>query len=172
MIWAQARGGVIGRDNTLPWHLPEDLAHFKATTAGHPVIMGRKQWQSLPERFRPLPRRRNIVLTRAAGYRAPGAEVVSSLPQALDLVAGLEAWICGGGEIYAQAMPHAQVLVVTEIDLDPGGDVFAPAIGPEWVLCEDGGWRTSSNGTAFRIRRYHHRAGHRGDSARGGIDGT
>lgn len=103
MIWAQARGGVIGRDNDLPWHLPEDLAHFKKTTSGCPVIMGRRQWESLPERFRPLPNRRNIVLTRQAGYEAPGAEVVSDLPAALELVSGVDAWICGGGEIYRQA---------------------------------------------------------------------
>lgn len=154
MIWAQARGGVIGRENTLPWHLPEDMAHFKATTAGHPVIMGRKQWESLPERFRPLPGRRNVVLTRDGAYDAPGAEVLTSLPAALALLDGQEAWICGGGQIYTQAMDAADVLVVTDIDLDVDGDVFAPPIGPQWSVVEDDGWLTSRTGTRYRIRRY------------------
>ena len=154
MIWAQARGGVIGRDNDLPWHLPEDLAHFKKTTSGCPVIMGRRQWESLPERFRPLPNRRNIVLTRQAGYEAPGAEVVSDLPAALELVSGVDAWICGGGEIYRQAMGVADVLVVTEIDLTVDGDVFAPQITEPWQAVSTGDWRISRSGPRYRILRY------------------
>src|SRR5690625_3654984 len=131
MIWAQAKGGVIGRDNDLPWHLPEDLAHFRQTTRGHPVIMGRKQWESLPERFRPLPGRRNIVLTRNESYEASVAEVVPSLPAALALVEGADAWICGGGEVYRQGMDGAELLVVTESELDVDGDGFAQQI-TEW----------------------------------------
>lgn len=154
MIWAQARQGVIGRDNTLPWHLPEDMAHFKATTAGQPVVMGRKQWESLPERFRPLPGRRNIVLTRDDAYDAPGAEVLTSLPAVLTLLDGQEVWICGGGQVYAQAMDDADLLVVTDIDLDVDGDVVAPPIGPQWSVTEDTGWLTSRTGTRYRIRRY------------------
>ena len=154
MIWAQAHDGVIGRDNDLPWHLPEDLAHFKETTKGYPVIMGRRQWESLPERFRPLPGRRNIVLTRQEGYEAPGAEVVSDLSAALELVGGVDAWICGGGEIYRQAMDVADVLVVTEIDLVVDGDVFAPKITDPWHVVTVGDWLVSRTGTRYRILRY------------------
>lgn len=154
MIWAQANGGVIGRDNDLPWHLPEDLAHFRQTTRGHPVIMGRKQWESLPQRFRPLPGRRNIVLTRNPGYEAPGAEVVPSLPAAVALVDGADAWICGGGQVYRQGMDLADVLVVTEIDLDVDGDVFAPQITPPWRAVDVGAWQQSRTGLRFRILRY------------------
>ncbi len=154
MIWAQAKGAVIGRDNDLPWHLPEDLAHFKETTRGHPVIMGRKQWESLPDRFRPLPGRRNIVLTRRADYDAPGADVVASLPAALALVDGEEAWICGGGEIYKQGMDVADVLLVTEIDLEVEGDVYAPPITEPWRAVDIGDWQQSRTGLRFRILRY------------------
>lgn len=154
MIWAQARDRVIGRDNSLPWHLPEDLVHFKSTTAGHPVIMGRLQWESLPDRVRPLPGRRNIVLTRQDGYHAPGAEVVGDLSAAVSLVRGVEAWICGGGQIYAQGMDLAQVLLVTEIDADVDGDVFAPLITPPWRAVTSGTWQVSRTGLRYRIVRY------------------
>ncbi|WP_354002649.1 dihydrofolate reductase [Ruania halotolerans] len=156
MIWAQAHGRVIGSDGDLPWHLPEDMRHFRETTADCAVVMGRKQWESLPERFRPLPRRRNVVLTRNPAYSAPGAEVVTSLDRALDLVAGEDSWICGGGEIYAAAMPYAHRLMVTEIDLTIEGDTYAPEIGPEWHA-EPGPWQTSRTGTHFRILDYRRR---------------
>lgn len=133
LIWAQARGGVIGRDGGMPWHLPEDLAHFKRSTLSHPVIMGRKTWDSLPERFRPLPGRRNIVLTRQPHWQADGAETATSLDEALQQVQDAEqVWVIGGAEIYAQALGLADCLVVTEIDADFEGDSFAPALGPEW----------------------------------------
>ncbi|MBZ2197596.1 dihydrofolate reductase [Ruania sp. N2-46] len=154
MIWAQARGRVIGRDNDLPWHLPEDLAHFRSTTAGDAVVMGRRQWESLPERFRPLPGRRNVVLSRNPDYVADGAELATTLDAALALVADEDAWVCGGGEVYARAIPHADVLVVTEIDLDVEGDTFAPPIGPEWEVTEAGPWRTGAGGLRFRILTY------------------
>lgn len=133
LIWAQARHGVIGRDGSMPWHLPEDLAHFKRTTLSHPVIMGRKTWDSIPERFRPLPGRRNIVLTRQPDWQAAGAEVASSLNQALQHAQDADQiWVMGGANVYAQALSLADRLVVTEIDADFEGDSFAPAIGPEW----------------------------------------
>jgi len=134
VIYARARNGVIGLKGDLPWHLPEDLAHFKAVTQGSPVIMGRKTWDSLPPRFRPLPGRRNIVVTRQAGWQAPGAERAGSLEQAVALCEGApQAWIIGGAELYAQALPFAQVAEVTEIDHDYEGDAFAPTLGPAWV---------------------------------------
>lgn len=134
LIYARARNGVIGAGGTLPWHLPADLAHFKATTQGCPVIMGRKTWDSLPPRFRPLPGRTNIVVTRQAKWQAQGAARVGSLQEAIALCAGTQAaWVIGGAEIYAHALPLAQVIEVTEIDRDYAGDAYAPALGPQWV---------------------------------------
>lgn len=133
LIYARAANGVIGKDNQLPWHLPEDLAHFKRTTQGCPVIMGRKTWDSLPPKFRPLPGRLNIVVTRDAGWRAEGAAVAHSLEAARDLCpAGSDAWVIGGAQVYAQALPLAATVVVTEIARDFEGDAFAPVLGPEW----------------------------------------
>jgi dihydrofolate reductase len=133
LIAAVARNGVIGRDNALPWHLPADLKHFKALTTGHAVIMGRKTWESLPEKFRPLPGRQNIVVTRNAGYQAEGATVVSSLPAALTATAGDNAFVIGGAELYAAALPLADRLQLTEIDAAFDGDTHFPAVAPrEW----------------------------------------
>lgn len=133
LIYARARNGVIGKDNQMPWHLPEDLAHFKRVTLGSPVIMGRKTWDSLPPRFRPLPGRRNIVLTRQADWSAEGAERVGTLQQALALCGDVDtAWVTGGAEVYRLALPLAQRVEVTEIDADYEGDAFAPELGPQW----------------------------------------
>ena len=149
LIYARARNGVIGKNNTLPWHLPEDLAHFKATTLGQPVIMGRKTWDSLPPKFRPLPGRLNIVVTRQTQWHAEGAQVAHSLEQALaHCPASAFAWVIGGADIYAQALPLAQRVVVTEIDADFDGDAFAPALGPEWQE-QQRETHTSSNGLPF-----------------------
>ena len=133
LIWAQARGGVIGKDGAMPWHLPEDLAHFKRTTLSHPVIMGRKTWDSIPPRFRPLPGRTNIVVTRQPDWNENGAQRTSSLREALQLCENsAQVWIIGGAQIYAQALPLADELVVTEIDADFDGDAHAPALSAEW----------------------------------------
>ena len=134
LIFARARNGVIGHNNTLPWHLPEDLAHFKQTTLGQPVVMGRKTWESLPPKFRPLPGRTNIVVTRQTHWHAEGAVVAHSIEAALQhCPADAQVWVIGGAEVYAQAMPLATRAVVTEIDADFEGDAFAPTLGPEWV---------------------------------------
>ena len=134
VIYARARNGIIGVKGDLPWHLPEDLAHFKALTQGCPVVMGRKTWDSLPPRFRPLPGRRNIVVTRQADWQAPGAQRAGSLEQAIALCEGVpQAWVIGGAELYAQALPFAQIAEVTEIDRDYEGDAFAPTLGPSWA---------------------------------------
>ena len=133
LIYARSRTGVIGRDGQLPWHLPADLAHFKQTTLGQAVVMGRKTWDSLPERFRPLPGRTNIVITRQTGWHAPGALVAHSLEQAMSLCpAPGPLWVIGGAEIYAQALPLASTVVVTEIDVEVQGDAHAPKLGTEW----------------------------------------
>ena len=128
LIYARARNGVIGAGGTLPWHLPADLAHFKALTQGCPVIMGRKTWDSLPPRFRPLPGRLNVVLTRQPDWAAPGALAVHGLAEALARVQGApRVFVMGGAELYAQALPLAHTLVLTEVDADLPGDAFFPA---------------------------------------------
>jgi len=133
LIYARARNGVIGKDNQMPWHLPEDLAHFKRVTLGQPVIMGRKTWDSLPPKFRPLPGRLNIVITRQGDWQAVGALRARSIEDAMRLCADApNAWIMGGAEIYRQAEPLASTAVVTEIDAEYEGDAFAPTLGPAW----------------------------------------
>ncbi|MFB7671491.1 dihydrofolate reductase [Kitasatospora purpeofusca] len=167
LIWAQTPDGVIGADNTMPWHLPEDLAHFKATTLGRPVVMGRRTWESLPPRFRPLPGRRNIVVTRNPQWSADGADRAGSLDEALELAAAepgpgtaAEVWVIGGGRLYRQVIDRASTLSVTEVDLSVQGDTYAPAVGPAWTVTEDGGPQTSASGVRYRIRTY----ARRGDS--------
>jgi dihydrofolate reductase len=133
LILARARNGVIGKHNTLPWHLPEDMAHFKRSTLGCPVIMGRKTWESLPPKFRPLPGRLNVVVTRQADWTADGAVVAHSLEAACAVCPpDSTAWVIGGAELYAQSLALASTAVVTEIDADFEGDAVAPHFGPEW----------------------------------------
>jgi len=134
IIVAIARNGIIGCTNedgrgALPWHLPEDLKHFKETTNGHPIIMGRKTWESLG---RPLPNRRNMVISRQANYTATGAEVFASLPDALAAIGDTPAFIIGGAELYKQALPLAGQLIITEVGLDAEGDTRFPPFGHEW----------------------------------------
>ena len=156
LIFARASNGVIGRDGRLPWHLPEDLAHFKRTTLGCPVIMGRKTWDSLPPKFRPLPGRLNIVVTRQPHWQAEGAVRAGSLAEALAACAdNADAWVIGGAEIYAQALPLARSAVVTEIDADFDGDAFAPEFGPAWVETRREP-HTSATGLSFSFVTYQH----------------
>ena len=131
LIAAMANDRIIGRDNTLPWHLPEDLKHFKATTLGKPVIMGRKTWESLG---RPLPGRRNLVVSRNAGYVATGGELAGSLEAALAATADVEeVFVIGGADLYRQALPLAQRLYLTEIAGDYAGDARFPEFpASEW----------------------------------------
>ncbi len=159
LIYARAANGVIGKDGTMPWHLPEDLAHFKQLTLGAPVIMGRKTWDSLPPRFRPLPGRANIVVTRQPDWDETGAQRASSLRKALQIAEQSNArtvWVIGGAQIYAQALPLAQRVEVTEIAQDFAGDAFAPELGPEWVETTREA-HTSTNGLAFTFVRYQRR---------------
>ena len=135
LIFARAANGVIGYHNTLPWHLPEDMAHFKRTTLDCPVIMGRKTWDSLPSKFRPLPGRLNVVVTRQADWQASGAQRAGSMVLAMQLCAEQatsDAWVIGGAQIYAQAIPLASTAVITEIEAAFEGDAFAPTFGPSW----------------------------------------
>ena len=134
LIYARAANGVIGKDGVMPWHLPEDLAHFKQLTQGCPVIMGRKTWDSLPPKFRPLPGRHNIVITRQSGWQAEGAQRADSLQNALNLAAPApDLWVIGGAQIYAQAEPLAKRAEVTELAQDFAGDALAPVLGAQWV---------------------------------------
>ena len=127
LIAAVARNGVIGDGQGLLWHLPEDMKHFRATTQGAPVVMGRKTWDSLPERFRPLPGRRNIVVTRTPGWQAAGAETAASPQAALALAADApRVFVIGGAALYEAALPLADVLLLTEIDRDFDGTTHFP----------------------------------------------
>jgi len=127
LIAAVARNGAIGKNNGLLWREPEDQKHFRRVTMGCPVIMGRKTWDSLPVRFRPLPGRRNVVITRDPAWHADGADAVTSLDAALTLLTDTpKAFVIGGAEIYALALPRATELVLTEIDAELDGDIFFP----------------------------------------------
>ncbi|HJR95999.1 MAG TPA: dihydrofolate reductase [Gaiellaceae bacterium] len=131
LIAAVARGGVIGRDGGIPWRLRQDLARFKNLTTGHAVVMGRRTWESLPERFRPLPGRRNVVVTRDPDWSAQGADRAGSIEDALGLVASdPRVFVIGGGEIYAAALPFADELLLTEIDAEVEGDTTFPKWDP------------------------------------------
>lgn len=135
LIAAVARNGVIGAEGGMPWHLPEDFAFFKRTTMGHPLVMGRATFDSIG---RPLPGRRSIVVTRTRNWRHDGVEVAGSMPLALDLASsgrgGDEVFVIGGGQIYRLALPLADRLLITEVDLEPEGDATFPRIDPtEWL---------------------------------------
>jgi dihydrofolate reductase len=134
LIAAVASNRVIGKDKQLPWHLPEDMRHFRETTRGKPVIMGRNTWESLPDAFRPLPGRLNIVVSRNPAYQAAGATLAASLDDALRRAGdAAEAFVIGGAELYRQALPLADRLYLTEIEESVDGDVFFPELAPsEW----------------------------------------
>lgn len=158
MIWAEARGGVIGADGGMPWHVPEDLAHFKSTTLGAPVVMGRRTWESFPPRFRPLPGRRNIVVTRQDDWTDAGAERAGSLEAALALASEGDPdwiWIVGGGQLYREALAGASRLEVTELDVEVDGDTTAPDRSDWRTVRRDpeNGWHTSSSGIRYRFLR-------------------
>jgi dihydrofolate reductase len=153
LIWAQSISGVIGRDGGIPWRLPEDQARFKELTMGHTVVMGRLTWESLPSKVRPLPGRRNVVITRQADYLADGADVVTTLEDALT---GDECWVIGGEQIYALAVPIATRCEVTEVEIDlprQDADAVAPVLDEAWTDTA-GEWLTSSSGLRYRYHSY------------------
>jgi dihydrofolate reductase len=157
LIVARSRNGVIGRDNTLPWHLPEDLKHFKATTLGHTMIMGRKTFDSIG---RPLPGRRTIVLSRDRGWTHPGCERADSLDAALRLASGAtEIFVVGGEQVYRTALSRSQRAIVTEIDVEVTGDASFPDLpSSEWVERSREVHRSQS-GLGFSIIHYERRPG-------------
>ncbi len=127
LVAAVARGGVIGLAGQLPWRIPDDMRRFRELTMGHPVVMGRRTWDSLPDRFRPLRGRRNVVVTRNAAWQGDGAERAGSLEDALQLLDGApRVFVIGGAELYADALPLADELLLREIDADMEGDTFFP----------------------------------------------
>ena len=155
IVAAVARGGVIGRDGAVPWHLAEDLARFRALTLGHPVVMGRRTWDSLPDRFRPLPGRRNVVVTRTGAWKAEGAERAGSLEDALRVLDGSpRVFVIGGAELYAAALPLADELLLTEVELDVDGDAFFPAWDRGAFEEASREPQVSADGTPFAFVRY------------------
>lgn len=166
-IWAQARDDegrpVIGREGAMPWHLPEDLAHFQGLTRGHAVIMGRRTWESLPPRFRPLPGRTNIVVTSldsldgaaTAGSLASALELADALVESGDLADDATRWIIGGARMFASALEFADALEITEIDLTVEGDTFAPDIQARvWQVDAQTPWSLSDAGLQYRFVTY------------------
>jgi dihydrofolate reductase len=131
LIAAMARNRAIGRDGEMPWHLPRELKHFKETTMGKPIVMGRRTWESIG---RPLPGRQNIVVTRNTSFRADGCEAAASLAAAVDLARGEEVMIIGGGELYRDALAHADRMILTVVDCEPEADTWFP----RW---REGEWR-------------------------------
>lgn len=159
LIAAVARNRTIGRDNQLPWTDPADQRHFRQATMGCPVIMGRRTWESLPARFRPLPGRRNLVVTRNPDYIAAGAEIAADLDAAIARVADADRiFVIGGGELYAQAMPRADELLLTEIDADVDGDVHFPSVDPAQFAQAERQPQIAADGTRFAFVTYRRHA--------------
>jgi dihydrofolate reductase len=159
LVAAVARNGVIGRDNAVPWRIPEDMERFRQVTMGHPVVMGRKTWDSLPDRFRPLPGRRNVVVTRSSEWASAGVERAGSFEQALRVLEHEpEVFVIGGAEIYANALPLADELVITEVDADIAGDTYFPEFDRDEFEETSREPRVSTDGTAFAFVTYARRA--------------
>lgn len=155
LIAAVAKNRVIGVNNQLPWHLPEDLKHFRELTRGATVVMGRKTWESLPDPFRPLPGRRNIVVSRQSGLVLPGSEVMDSLDAVRNSLADLDGpvFVIGGADIYTQAMAWADRLEITEVDVEPQGDAWFPKIDASWQRREQPLMHTDA-GLGYRFVTY------------------
>jgi dihydrofolate reductase len=148
MIWAEAQGRVIGAGGGIPWRIPGEQAVFKQRTMGSTVVMGRSTWDSLPPRFRPLPGRRNVVLTHHPEGDFPGAETAGSVEEVRERFG--DVWIMGGAGVYAAFLPYADLVVRTEIDLAVAGDTFAPELGAQWQA-RPGEWRTPESGPRYRV---------------------
>lgn len=165
LIWAQSLDRVIGANGRLPWYLPEDLRHFREITHRSPVIMGRKTWDSLPERFRPLPGRSNIVVTRNPEWSAPGTEPALTISSALtraelsffDSKNDSWIWVIGGAELFTVMLPLAARVELTEVKLAVPGDCYAPKLADEWQLSRsnpENGFLESATGISYRFLSY------------------
>lgn len=153
LVVAHAANGVIGRNGELPWRLPTDLKRFRELTTGHAVVMGRRTWESLPDRFRPLPDRRNVVLSSNPSYAAEGAEVFGDLESALAACPG-DCFVIGGGITYEQALAVADRVYATRVDAEVDGDTFFPALPEAEWRCVEESERHTENGHAFTFRLY------------------
>ncbi|WP_374022034.1 dihydrofolate reductase [Mycobacterium sp. HNNTM2301] len=157
LIWAQSTSGIIGRGGDIPWRVPEDLIRFKELTVGHTVVMGRRTWESLPSKVRPLPGRKNVVLSRKSDFVADGAQIVGSLEAALAECEGEpQTWVIGGEQVYLLALPRATRCEVTEVEVDlrrDDDDALAPVLDDSW-LGETGEWQVSRTGLRYRLHSY------------------
>jgi dihydrofolate reductase len=159
LVAAVARGGVIGRDGGIPWRIAEDMARFRDLTTGHPVVMGRKTWESLPDQFRPLPGRGNVVVTRNPDWSAQGADRAASIADAFALVESEpRVFVIGGGEVYAAALPFADELLLTEIDAEIDGDTRFPRWDRDEFEEVERQERVAEGGTGFAFVKYVRRA--------------
>ena len=154
MIVAVGRNGAIGRKGELIWYIPEDLKRFKRLTTGHPVIMGRTTWESLPKK--PLPGRRNIVLTTRKDMNFPGAETAGSIAEAMEMTAGEEPFVIGGAAVYNEMMPYVGKLYLTEIDSDaPDADAFLNLnLNEKWEIESQSEWHSTPEGVKYRYTDY------------------
>jgi dihydrofolate reductase len=171
LVWAQDVGGVIGAGGTLPWHLPEDLKLFRALTLDSTVVMGRRTWDSLPPRFRPLPQRRNVVVSTTLDAGDVGVPVVRSIDEVLAWRE--DVWVIGGGALYGSFEPHATEAVVTDVATDVDGDTWAPQLGDDWIRAARvpaTGRLTSSTGLGFSVSWW--RRGDLPDEADSPVAGT
>jgi dihydrofolate reductase len=153
LIWAEAADRVIGNEGGIPWQLPEEQQHFKQLTMGATVVMGRSTWESLPSSVRPLPGRRNIVITGRPSYGAAGAEVVSTIEEAFERADG-DAWVIGGAGVYEAALPYADLVVRTRVHLQVDGDCHAPALDARWTMVgrdPETGLHKSANGVEYCV---------------------
>ncbi len=154
MIWAMDENGLIGQDNRMPWHLPAELAYFRRTTTGHAIVMGRRTYESIGEK--PLPKRRNVIISRNTNYQPPGVEVIHSVQEALDLLRGEPFFVIGGAQIYQAFLPYAEKLYVTVIHHAFTGDQHFPAVDwSRWqLLSEEPGQKDESNPYDYSFRVY------------------
>jgi dihydrofolate reductase len=153
LVVARSSSGTIGRDGRLPWRLPSDMKHFRALTTGGVVLMGRRTYESLPDSFRPLPDRRNLVLSSDAAYEADGAEVFSDLDSAL-AAAGEDCFVIGGELTYREALPCARRAYVTEVEESVDGDTFFPTLAADEWQCIERGEPLCENGHSFAFCVY------------------
>lgn len=157
-IWAQDKAGVIGRDGAIPWHVPADMRFFRQITHGRSVIMGRRTWDSLPPQHRPLPGRDNIVVTRDPFWWEEGATPAATVEDAIGMARGDYAFVIGGAQVYEQALPYVDRVIVTELDLAiEDGDTYAPVLGSEWEQIISTVTR-ESNDIGYRWVQYHRKA--------------
>ena len=171
LVAAIARNGVIGRDGAIPWRIPKDVAYFKELTTGHAVVMGRRTWDSLPDRFRPLPDRRNVVVTRNSLWRVKGAERAGSVEEALELLLDVDrVFVTGGAEIYAEALPLADEMFLTEIDDDVAGDTFFPHWDRDAFVQASRDEHVSDDGVPFAFVTYRRHSAPRQLAALAAVD--